>query len=98
MPLRLNLVSLLSWAILLAAIAVLLRPLTPVIWDDTPAFVESALRTLEMRSPKLITEFGANSDLRLGHEGGSCLEVQNGAIVVDAVNIAKLLHDPKPVR
>jgi hypothetical protein len=51
---KLNFVSLFSWAILVAAIVVSFRPLTPVIWDDPPAFVESALRTLETRRPTVV--------------------------------------------
>lgn len=39
--------SLLAWALLAAAIAVSFRPAIPVIWGDTPPFVDSALRTLE---------------------------------------------------
>src|SRR5258708_4926623 len=41
----------LAWAALLVAIVVSLRPAVPVIWGDTPAFVESALRTLEAGTP-----------------------------------------------
>jgi hypothetical protein len=39
------------WAILVAAIIFSLRPPIPVLWNDTPAFVESAFRTLEMLRP-----------------------------------------------
>src|ERR1700729_2060763 len=41
----------LAWATLLVAIVVSLRPAVPVIWGDTPAFVESALQTLEAGTP-----------------------------------------------
>jgi hypothetical protein len=41
----------LAWAALLAAIVVSFRPAVPVIWGDTPSFVESALRTLEAGRP-----------------------------------------------
>ncbi|MBV9529498.1 MAG: hypothetical protein JO283_00125 [Bradyrhizobium sp.] len=41
----------LAWAALLLAIVVSLRPPIPVIWGDTPSFVESALRTLEAGRP-----------------------------------------------
>ena len=43
--------AVLAWAALLVAIAVSLRPAVPVIWGDTPAFVESALQTLEAGTP-----------------------------------------------
>jgi hypothetical protein len=39
--------SLLAWAALLVAIVVSFGPAVPVIWGDTPPFVESAFRTLE---------------------------------------------------
>src|ERR1700685_1592983 len=39
------------WAALLVAIVVSWRPAVPVIWGDTPAFVESALQTLEAGTP-----------------------------------------------
>jgi hypothetical protein len=39
------------WAALLAAIVVSFRPAVPVIWGDTPSFVESALQTLEAGAP-----------------------------------------------
>ncbi len=38
-------------AALLVVIAVSFRPAVPVIWGDTPSFVESALRTLEAGRP-----------------------------------------------
>jgi hypothetical protein len=41
----------LAWAVLLMAIVVSFRPAVPVIWGDTPSFVESALRTLEAGRP-----------------------------------------------
>jgi hypothetical protein len=41
----------LAWAALLVAIAVSFRPAVPIIWGDTPSFVESALRTLEAGRP-----------------------------------------------
>jgi len=37
----------LAWAALLVAVVVSFRPTVPVIWGDTPPFVESALLTLE---------------------------------------------------
>jgi hypothetical protein len=43
--------SVLAWAALLVAIVVSFRPAVPVIWGDTPSFVESALRTLEAGRP-----------------------------------------------
>jgi len=43
--------AVLAWAALLVAIVVSFRPAVPVIWGDTPAFVESALRTLEAGKP-----------------------------------------------
>jgi hypothetical protein len=41
----------LAWAALLVAIVVSFRPAVPVIWGDTPSFVESAFRTLEAARP-----------------------------------------------
>ena len=41
----------LAWAALLVAIVVSFGPAVPVIWGDTPSFVESALRTLEAGRP-----------------------------------------------
>jgi hypothetical protein len=41
----------LAWAALVVAIVVSFRPAVPVIWGDTPSFVESALRTLEAGRP-----------------------------------------------
>jgi hypothetical protein len=41
----------LAWAVLLVAIVVSLRPAVPAIWGDTPAFVESALQTLQAGTP-----------------------------------------------
>jgi hypothetical protein len=43
--------AVLAWAALLVAIVVSFRPAVPVIWGDTPPFVESALRTLEAGRP-----------------------------------------------
>jgi hypothetical protein len=43
--------AVLAWASLLVAIIVSFRPAVPVIWGDTPSFVESALRTLEAGRP-----------------------------------------------
>jgi hypothetical protein len=43
--------AVLAWATLLLAILVSFRPAVPVIWGDTPPFVESALRTLEAGQP-----------------------------------------------
>jgi len=43
--------AVLAWAALLAAIVVSFSPAVPVIWGDTPSFVESALRTLEAGQP-----------------------------------------------
>ena len=46
--------TVLAWAVLLVAIAVSFRPAVPVIWGDTPSFVESALRTLEAGRPTVV--------------------------------------------
>jgi hypothetical protein len=43
--------SVLAWAVLLVAIAMSFGPPIPVIWGDTPSFVESAMRTLEAKRP-----------------------------------------------
>jgi hypothetical protein len=43
--------ALLAWTALLVAIVVSFRPAVPVIWGDTPSFVESAHRTLEAGRP-----------------------------------------------
>jgi hypothetical protein len=41
----------LAWAALLMAIVASFKPAVPVIWGDTPSFVESAFRTLEAGRP-----------------------------------------------
>jgi hypothetical protein len=41
----------LAWAALLVAIVASFTPAVPVIWGDTPSFVESAFRTLEAGRP-----------------------------------------------
>src|ERR1700716_2107721 len=46
--------AVLAWAVLLAAIVVSFRPAVPVIWGDTPSFVESAFRTLEAGRPAVV--------------------------------------------
>jgi hypothetical protein len=52
---RLNVVfSLLLWTILLVAIVGSIRPLTPVIWNDTPAFVNAALHILQTWRPAVV--------------------------------------------
>jgi hypothetical protein len=43
--------AVLAWAALLLAILISFRPAVPIIWGDTPPFVESALRTLEAGRP-----------------------------------------------
>src|SRR5215468_5694600 len=43
--------AVLAWAALLVVIILSFRPAVPVIWGDTPSFVESALRTLEAERP-----------------------------------------------
>jgi hypothetical protein len=43
--------TVLAWAALLVVIVASFRPAVPVIWGDTPSFVESALRTLEAGRP-----------------------------------------------
>jgi len=43
--------AVLAWAALLVAIVVPFRPAVPIIWGDTPPFLESALRTLEAGRP-----------------------------------------------
>jgi hypothetical protein len=43
--------AVLAWAGLLLAIVVSFRPAVPIIWGDTPSFMESALRTLEAGRP-----------------------------------------------
>jgi hypothetical protein len=43
--------AVLAWATLLVAIVTSFRPAVPVIWGDTPSFLESALRTLEAGQP-----------------------------------------------
>src|SRR5207245_5860220 len=43
--------AVLAWAAVLVAIVVSFRPTVPVIWGDTPSFVESALRTLDAGRP-----------------------------------------------
>ena len=43
--------AVLAWAALLVAIVTSFRPAVPVIWGDTPSFVESALQTFEAERP-----------------------------------------------
>jgi hypothetical protein len=43
--------AVLAWVALLVAIVVSFRPAVPVVWGDTPSFMESALRTLEAGRP-----------------------------------------------
>jgi len=43
--------TVLVWAALLVVIAVSFRPAVPVIWGDTPSFVESAFQTLDAGRP-----------------------------------------------
>jgi hypothetical protein len=43
--------AVLAWAALRMAIVVSFRPAIPVIWGDTPSFMESALQTLEAGRP-----------------------------------------------
>jgi hypothetical protein len=52
---RLNVVfSLVLWTFLLAAIVGSIRPLTPVIWNDTPAFLDAAFHMLETWRPAVV--------------------------------------------
>jgi hypothetical protein len=44
----------LAWLTLLLTILVSFRPAVPVIWGDTPPFLESALRTLETGQPTVV--------------------------------------------
>jgi hypothetical protein len=46
--------SVLVWAVLLAAIVMSFRPPVPVIWGDTPAFVESGFLTLDAGRPTVV--------------------------------------------
>jgi hypothetical protein len=46
--------AVLAWAALLLAIVMSFRPAVPVIWGDTPPFVESAFRTLEAGKPTVV--------------------------------------------
>src|SRR5579864_1576529 len=46
--------AVLAWATLLSVIGVSFRPAIPVIWGDTPPFVESAFRTLEAGWPTVV--------------------------------------------
>lgn len=43
--------TVLAWAVLLVAIVASFRPALPIIWGDTPSFMESAFRTLEAGRP-----------------------------------------------
>jgi hypothetical protein len=94
---RLNL-SLLWWAILLTALVGSFRPLTPVMWDDTPAFVDSALQTLETWRPAavggrdpgypafLAMVFGVGGDLR------SVVLLQESAWAILIIALAATAH------
>ena len=46
--------SVLVWAVLLAAIVMSFQPPVPVIWGDTPAFVESGFLTLDAGRPTVV--------------------------------------------
>ena len=46
--------SVLVWAVLLATIVMSFQPPVPVIWGDTPAFVESGFLTLDARRPTVV--------------------------------------------
>jgi hypothetical protein len=46
--------SVLAWAALLAAIVMSFRPPIPVIWGDTPSFMESAFLTLDAGRPTVV--------------------------------------------
>jgi Dolichyl-phosphate-mannose-protein mannosyltransferase len=73
---RFSLAGLSLWLILIAAVIVSLRSPIPVIWGDTPPFLESALRTLETGRPTVVggrdpgypailaLTFALNGDLR----------------------------------
>ncbi|WP_456638270.1 hypothetical protein [Bradyrhizobium sp. USDA 10063] len=77
-----------AWATLLLAILVSFRPAVPVIWGDTPPFVESALRTLEAGRPTVAggRDPGYPTFLAvmfaLGGDLGTVVRVQQAAWVV----------------
>jgi hypothetical protein len=88
----------LTWAALLVAIVVSFRPAAPVIWGDTPSFVESALRTLEAGRPIvaggrdpgypvfLAVTFAFGGDL------GTVVRLQRAAWVVLMLALAATAH------
>jgi hypothetical protein len=90
--------SVLAWAALLVAIAMSIRPAVPVIWGDTPPFVESALRTLEAGQPTVTggRDPGYPSFLAVTFAFGGGLDtvvrLQQGAWVVLMLALAATAH------
>jgi hypothetical protein len=97
---RLNVVSWLLWIILVVAIVVSFRPPIPVIWGDTPPFLESALRTLEAGGPIVVggrdpgypvilaLTFGLNGDL---HTAVLLQEAMCAALIVALAATAQIV-------
>ena len=86
--------DLLWWALLALAIALSVRAPAPVIWGDSPPFLESALRTLETRRPVVVggrdagyPEFLA-ANFALGGDLVSSVVVQMGLWLVLIVALA----------
>jgi hypothetical protein len=89
-----SVLSVLAWAALLVAILASFRPSVPVIWGDTPAFIESAFLTLEAGRPTvaggrdpgyptlLAVSFAFGGDL------GSVVRLQQGAWALVIVALA----------
>jgi hypothetical protein len=50
-----TLLYVLAWTALLAAMVISFRPAIPVIWGDTPKFLESALRTSDAGRPAVVS-------------------------------------------
>jgi hypothetical protein len=90
--------SVLAWAALLVAIAVSFRPAVPIIWGDTPSFVESALRTLEAGRPTVAggRDPGYPAFLAvtfaLGGDLGTVVRLQQVAWVVLILALAATTH------
>lgn len=90
--------AVLAWAALVVAIVVSFKPAVPVIWGDTPSFVESALGTLEAGRPTvaggrdpgypafLAVTFAFGGDL------GTVVRLQQAAWVVLMLALAATVH------
>jgi hypothetical protein len=90
--------TVLAWAALLLAIVGSFRPAVPIIWGDTPSFVESALLTLEAGKPTVAggRDPGYPTFLAvtfaLGGSFGTVVRVQQAAWAVLILALAATAH------